>query len=34
MFDMSYEGNYMILGGESQEEIGRQINRGFDLFRK
>lgn len=34
LFDMSYEGDYMVLGEESQEEIDRQINRGLDLFRK
>lgn len=30
---MSYEGDYMVLGGESQEDIDRQINRGLDLYR-
>lgn len=34
LFDMSYEGDYMVLEGESQEEIDRQINLGLDLFRK
>lgn len=34
LFDMSYERDYMVLEGESQEEIDRQINFGFDPFRK
>lgn len=34
LFDMSYEGDYMILGEESQEDIDRQINRGLDLYRR
>lgn len=34
LFDMSYEGDYVVLGEESQEDINRQINRGLDLYRK
>lgn len=34
LYDMSYEGDYMILGEETQEDIDRQINRGLDLYRK
>ena len=34
LFDMSYEGDYMVHGEESQEEIDREINCGLDLFRK
>ncbi|MCJ1469759.1 hypothetical protein MMC07_008401 [Pseudocyphellaria aurata] len=34
LFDMSYEGDYMVLGEETQEDIDRQINRGLNLFRK
>ncbi|MCJ1465692.1 hypothetical protein MMC07_004311 [Pseudocyphellaria aurata] len=34
LFDMSYEGDYMVLGEETQEDIDRQITRGLNLFRK
>lgn len=34
LFDTSYEGDYMILGEESQEDIDRQISCGLDLYRR
>ncbi|MCJ1263116.1 hypothetical protein MMC22_002986 [Lobaria immixta] len=34
LFDMSYEGDYMVFGEESQEDIDIEINRGLGLFRK
>lgn len=34
LFDMSYEGDYMVLDEPSPEESERVINGGLDLFRK
>lgn len=34
LFDMSYEGDYMVIEEVSQEDIDRQVSRGLDLFQK
>lgn len=34
LFDVSYEGDYVVLGEESHEDIHRQTKHGLDLYRK